>query len=309
LVVAPCHSSCSRLSSLARRRLCIIMIRSLVVEVCDPSVPSPDDDRSSSLGCVVACHSSCSRSSLIARCCTLFPRCEGLRSVIASRRRRTIVGRHSSCSRSSSLARCHRSSKRGRRFLLPGRVVRQLLVVASAFSSSVCLLWTIAIVRCFSSPVGDRLSPLVARLSLVRRRSRVVMIRLLVGEDCDPPLCAVAGSQSFFATRRALVARSSSLAPCHRLFARWRRLRSFIACPRWIPIVCRHSSCASHSFVVVCALSSSVHSLAKIVFFRCVPSLGEERSSLRMRSCSRESSLVVAACASSLARCHPSFDR
>ena len=96
---------------------------------------------------------------------------------------------------SSSLVHCHHSFARcqGSRSSLSLVAVRQLFVVASAFSSSVRLLWTIAIVLCFSSPVGDRSSPLVVRLSLVRSRSRVVIVQSLVGKDCDPSLLAVAG--------------------------------------------------------------------------------------------------------------------
>ena len=85
--------------------------------------------------------------------------------------------------------------------------VRQLSVVAWAFSSSVRLLWTIAIVRRFSSPVGDCSSLLVARLSLVRCRSRVVIIPSLVVEDCYPSLLLVSGGRSLVVTRRALVRR------------------------------------------------------------------------------------------------------
>jgi len=59
--------------------------------------------------------------------------------------------------------------------------VRQLFAVAWALSSPAYLLWTIAIVRRFSSPVGDRSSPLVVLLSLVPRRSHVVIVQSLVG--------------------------------------------------------------------------------------------------------------------------------
>ena len=150
---------------------------------------------------IVRCHSSCARSSLpLARCHHPFARWGRLRSFVASRRRRTVVGRHSSCTRASSPVRRRLCTVIIRSLVAKDRgpplslvAVRQLFVIACALSSSVCLLWTIAIVRCFSSPVGDRSSPIVVRSSLVRSRSRVVIVQSLVVKYCDPSLLAVAG--------------------------------------------------------------------------------------------------------------------
>ena len=159
--------------------------------------------------------------------------------------------------------------------------------VACALSSSVRSVGMIAIVRCFSSQEDGRWSSIVVhsclvacssslvhchhsfarcegsrssvvsrrRSTIVRRRLGVVIIRLLVVDDCDRSSLLVARRRSFVSTRRVLVARSSSLARCHRPIARWQRLRSFIACCRWMMIDRHHSSCGSHSFVVASPLS------------------------------------------------------
>ena len=147
------HSSCPRRSFVVACALSLF-VRSLAIIVILYCFSAPEDDRWSSL--VVSRSSSPVRR----RLCIVI-----IRSLVAKDRGPPL-----------SLV-----------------AVRQLSVVAWAFSSSVRLLWTIAIVRRFSSPVGDRSSPLVGCSSLVRRRSRVVIVQSLVGKDCDPSLLAVAG--------------------------------------------------------------------------------------------------------------------
>ena len=65
----------------------------------------------------------------------------------------------------------------------------------------------------------------------------------------------------------------------HHPYARWRRLRSFIACRRPRTFVDRDSSCCD-AIVVSSSSSSSVCSLATIAVYRCFSSLSDNRSSL-----------------------------
>ena len=79
------------------------------------------------------------------------------------------------------------------------------IVVSSASSSFVRSLATIVVLRCFSSLDDDRSLSLVVGLSLVRRRSCVFIIRMLVGGDCDPSLRVVVQGCSLVVTRRGVM--------------------------------------------------------------------------------------------------------
>ena len=115
------------------------------------------------------------------------------------------------------------------------------------------------------------------RSSVVHRRLRVVMVRSLVGVDCDPSSRPVAAGRSIVVTHCVPVSRSSLVACCHLSFARRRRLCFFIACCRWMAFVRRYSSCGD-AIVVSSATSSFVRSLATIVVLRCFSSLDNDRS-------------------------------